>query len=101
MVDYTPKQYRFFEMDLIILIFLCIRIRNIVRPKGYNASNWILRTVLLWIGAEIFGFLASSLLQANVYVALLSGLLCAVGSYFYIQNKALHLPDLNKIEDQE
>jgi hypothetical protein len=88
-------------MDIIILIFLCIRIRNIVRPKGYNTSNWILRTVLLWIGAEILGFLGSSLLQADVYVALLSGLLCAVASYFYVQNKALQLPDLNKIKDQE
>lgn len=86
-------------LDILLLIFLCIRIKNIVKLKGYNTTNWVLRTVFIWLAAETFGIAVSYFLQKDLLICVISGLLCAVASYFYIQNKAQALPDLNKTKD--
>jgi hypothetical protein len=82
-------------LDIIILIFLCIRIRNIVGPKGYSKANWTLRTIAIWILFEMIGMTISFLLQKDIMIVILSGLLCAIGGYLIIQHQALKLPDQN------
>lgn len=86
-------------LDIVILIFLCIRIRNIVQLKGHHPSPWVLRTVVLWIAAEMAGIIIPYLLHKDIFISILSGLLCAAGSYLFIRDKALKLPDLNKERD--
>jgi 1,4-dihydroxy-2-naphthoate octaprenyltransferase len=86
-------------LDILLLIFLSIRIKNIVKPKGYNTTTWVMRTVVFWIGAELAGMAISYMIQGDLFTCLVSGLLCAIASYFYIQNKARSLPDLNQTKD--
>jgi hypothetical protein len=80
-------------LDILILIFLCIRIRKIVEAKGYNKVSWTVRTVVVWIVFEMIGMTISLLLQKDILIVLLSGILCAIGGYLIIQNLALRLPD--------
>ncbi len=83
-------------LDILILIFLCIRIRKIVEAKGYSKASWTFRTVVIWILFEMIGMTISFLLQKDMLIVILSGLLCAVGGYLIVQNQALKLPDQKK-----
>ena len=84
-------------LDLILLIFLCIRIKNIVKPKGYNVTGWVLRTVGAWMFCEIAGIMLSYMVQRDFLILNLSGFLCAVAGYLYVHYKAVQLPDKNKV----
>lgn len=86
-------------MDIILLIVLCSRIRNIVKLKGYNGTSWFLRTLLICFSGEIFGFGISYYLEKDLIVCMVSGLLCIVACFLFMQNRARKLPDLNKKRD--
>lgn len=88
-------------IEIILVIFLCRRIKSIVVAKGYQPGIWQLWVVLGWFGAEILGALISVFLfGASLWVAALSGLLCAIGCAIAIQRKAQSLPDLTGGMDQ-
>lgn len=80
-------------LEIFLVIYLCRRIKNIVAPKGYKPGRWQLYTVLTWVSCELVGGISSFLLINHFYVAVLSGVLCAVGGYLFLQGKAQHLPD--------
>lgn len=86
-------------LEIFLVIYLCRRIRTILAAKGYKPGLWQLWVVLGWYGAEIGGALMSiALFGASLWVAALSGLLCAIGCSIAIQRKAASLPDLTHID---
>jgi len=86
-------------LEIILLIYLCRRIKGIVVPKGYRAGIWQLWVVLAWFGLEIAGAVISAAFGATVIVAVLSGLLCAILGAIALQQKAQALPDRNTMDD--
>jgi len=83
-------------IDIIILYFLCQRIKNIVEPKGYSVGWWRFYTIITWLGFELLGLLVSLRMGKDLMVAFLSGLLCALGAYLLLQQKAKQLPNRNQ-----
>ncbi len=83
-------------LEIIALIFLTKKNGALAIQKGLKSGTWKLYTVLAWIGAEvmgaIFGFIAFG--QDNTVVAILFGLLCAVGSYFIVRSILNKKPDV-------
>lgn len=87
-------------LDILILILACVRISSIVKPKGYNSTNWVLRTVGVWLLFELAGIMISYLLRKNFIVMNISGFLCAIIGFLLVQQQALNLPDKNKNDDR-
>lgn len=86
-------------MDIILLIYLCWRIKNIVKPKGYNAGTWQFYVVIFWILAEIGGMTVSFLLGKDLDIMMITGILCAIASFLIVQQKAKALPDKSGMDD--
>ncbi len=86
-------------MDILLLIYLCWRIKNIVKPKGYSAGTWQFYVVIFWILAEIGGMTVSFLLGKDLDIMMLTGILCAIASYLIVQQKARALPDKSGMDD--
>lgn len=82
-------------LEIILVIYLCRRIKGIVEPKGYKPGIWQLYVVLAWFGLEIGGAFISTLWGSSIAVAVLSGILCAIGGSIALQRRAKMLPDLN------
>jgi len=86
-------------MDIIALIFLCIRVSKLVKAKQQNTTPWVIRTIVLWIAAELAGFSISLYFGKDLYVCLASAWLCAAASYLYIEARIRKLPVPNKDRD--
>lgn len=86
-------------MDIIVLILLCYRMGNIVKPKGYSPAVWQLYTVLVWVGGELLGMMISFNLGKSLTVMIISGLLCAVLAYLMLQSRAYKL--VNKATEEQ
>ncbi|WP_118973769.1 hypothetical protein [Taibaiella koreensis] len=82
-------------LEILVLIYLCRRVKGIVAPKGYSAGGWQVRVVLIWFGLEIAGAFLSAAFGATLIIAVLSGLLCAILGAIILQQKAQSLPDRN------
>jgi|GEM_PF-696395 len=81
-------------LEIILVIYLCRRIKGIVAPKGYAPGKWQLLAVLAWFGPEIAGVFFSFVSGSVSVIAILSGLLCAIGCSIALQRYAASLPDL-------
>jgi hypothetical protein len=81
-------------LELILVIFLCRRVKGIVEPKGYKSGIWQFYVVLAWYGLEIGGAFISVMLGGSLLVAMLSAILCAIGGSIAVQQRAKALPDL-------
>ncbi|PSK94426.1 hypothetical protein [Taibaiella chishuiensis] len=86
-------------MDIILLIYLCWRMKKIVKPKGYNANTWQLYVVAAWILAEIAGMVVSFMLGKDLDTMMITGILCAVLSYLVLHQRAKALPDRSGNDD--
>ena len=86
-------------MDIILLIYLCWRIKNIVKPKGYSAGTWQFYVVICWILAEIAGMVVSYMLGKDLDTMMITGILCALLSYLVVQQRAKALPDQSGTDD--
>ncbi len=82
-------------MDIILLIFLAIRIGRLAEKKGKPAGKWRLNLVLAWIIGEIIGATIGIAIfgQENMFSWALIGLGCAVSTYFLINNHLTKMPD--------
>jgi hypothetical protein len=82
-------------LDIIILIFLSIRIGNLAVKKGLKRRAWILYTVLSWLAGEVIGVVAGVAIfeQDNIVSIVLMGLAGAIGGYFIIKSVLDKKPD--------
>jgi membrane protein DedA with SNARE-associated domain len=77
-------------LEILALVHLTRRIGTMVSAKGRKPFRYKLLTVALWVGGEIFGFIAGALVvqfaglpEASAYLFALAGaVLGAVTAYF-------------------
>lgn len=86
-------------MDILLLVFFCWKIKNIVKPKGYNGRTWIIYMILACVLAEFGGFFVSFLLGKDMNTMMITGILCAVTSFLVMQQRAKALPDKSGNDD--
>lgn len=90
-------------LDIIILIFLCIKIGNIAERKGLNKGLWKLYTVLAWFSSEIIGFALGIILfgfdMHNLLGLMAFALVCAFGGYLIIKATLDKRPEKISEED--
>lgn len=88
-------------MDVIVLIFLAIKIGKLAVTKGLSAGRWRLNLVLAWIAGELIGVVIGMTIFGvdNQFSWLLIALGCALSSYFIIQNYLYKLPDILSDDD--
>ena len=91
-------------IEIVILVFLAIKIGKIAKNKGLKQSTWVIYTVLSWIGGEFIGVIAGLAIfdKSNIVSIMLMGLAGAIGGYFIIKHQLNKLPDnvdddINKI----
>jgi hypothetical protein len=88
-------------MDVILLIFLAIKIGKLAVTKGLPANKWRLNLVLAWITGELLGVIIGMAIfgKDNQFSWLLIAFGCALSSYFIIQNYLSKLPDALSDDD--
>ena len=82
-------------IEIVILIFLAIKIGKMAKKKGLKQNTWVIYTVLSWIGGEFIGVIAGLAIfdKSNLVSIMLMGLAGAIGGYFIIKHKLDKLPD--------
>ena len=82
-------------IEIIILVFLAIKIGKMARKKGLKQSTWIIYTVLSWIGGEFIGVTVGLAIfdKTNIISIMLMGLAGAIGGYFIIKHQLNKIPD--------
>ena len=82
-------------IEIVILIFLAIKIGKMAKKKGLKQSAWVIYTVLSWIAGEIIGVIAGFAIfdKTNIVSIMLMGLAGAIGGYFIIKNQLDKIPD--------
>ncbi len=90
-------------MDVIILIFLAIRMAGLAGKKGLSVTKWVIGFVLAWILGEIVGAVIGMSIfgKDNVVSWALVGLAGAFAAYFIIKSRLDKLPDLPNNNDIE
>jgi hypothetical protein len=87
-------------VDIIILIFLAVRIGRLAESKGQSSLKWRAYLVLGWIAGEITGGILGMMIFGNDLVSCaLVGLAGAFGVYFIIKNNLSKLPDTSHDDD--
>jgi hypothetical protein len=82
-------------IEIVILVFLAIKIGKMAKKKGLKQSAWVIYTVLSWITGEIVGVIAGFAIfdKSNLVSIMLLGLAGAIGGYFIIKNQLDKFPD--------
>ena len=82
-------------IEIVILVFLAIKIGKLAKKKGLKQSAWVIYTVLSWIGGEIIGVIAGFAIfdKTNFVSIMLMGLAGAIGGYFIIKHQLDKIPD--------
>ncbi len=82
-------------IEIIILVFLSIKIGKMAKKKGLKRNTWILYTVLSWIGGEIIGVIAGFAIfdKSNIISIMLMGIAGAISGYFIIKHQLDKIPD--------
>jgi hypothetical protein len=85
-------------LEILLLIYLCRRAKNILINKGQKVGLWQLWIVLLWFGLEVGGMLIFLVLGSDLMISMLSGVLCAIGGSIALQRYIQSLPDINSTD---
>ena len=82
-------------IEIIILVFLAIKIGKVAKAKGLKRNTWIIYTVLSWIGGEFIGVIAGLAIfdKTNIISIMLVGLAGAFSGYLIVKHKLDKLPD--------
>lgn len=81
-------------LEIIILVLLMPKVRNLANRKGLKPGLWQVYTVLAWFGAELLGVTLYFLLFGeDLFPAAIIGLGCAGTSYFVVQGIMQKKPD--------
>ena len=82
-------------IEIIILVFLSIKIGKMAKKKSLKRNTWILYTVLSWIGGEIIGVVVGFAIfdKTNIISIMLMGIAVAIGGYFIIKHQLDKIPD--------
>src|SRR5882724_6942282 len=84
-------------LEILLVIFFCKKVGNIVRPKGYSVGWFRFFVVIAWFGGEFAGGLTGGVISALtdngpdphmglVYLCALVGAAVGVGIVFAIAN---------------
>ena len=82
-------------LEILLLIYLCRRAKNILTNKGHKVGLWRLWVVLVWFGLEIGGMFLFLALGSDILIAMLSGVLCAIGGSIALQRYLQSFPDID------
>jgi hypothetical protein len=84
-------------LEIIALIFLTKKMGALAERKGLKPGTWKLYTVLCWFGTEILVAIAAFAIlgEESLFIAVLLGLACAIGSYFILKANLDKRPDVN------
>ncbi len=86
-------------MDIIFLIWAGFFISKKLKTKGYKPTIWVLRLVGLCISFEIIGFIiSSSITNGNLVIAVLTGVVFAIGGFLLINSRVDKLPPFKESE---
>jgi len=82
-------------IEIIALIFLCIKNGKLAAQKGLKPGTWKLYTVLAWLVTEMAGVvLGIALFGQNNLIGIMSlGLVSAFGGYLFIKYVLEKKPD--------
>ncbi len=82
-------------IEIIILVFLSIKIGKMAKKKSLKSNTWILYTVLSWIGGEIIGVIVGFAIfdKTNIISIMLMGIAGAIGGYLIIKHQLNKIPD--------
>lgn len=82
-------------IEIIILVFLSIKIGKMAKKKSLKRNTWIFYTVLSWIGGEIIGVIVGFAIfdKTNIISIMLMGIAGAIGGYFIIKHQLNKIPD--------
>ena len=82
-------------IEIIILVFLTIKIGKMAKAKGLKRNTWIIYTVLSWIGGEFIGVIAGLAIfdKTNLISIMLVGLTGAFSGYLIVKRQLDKLPD--------
>jgi hypothetical protein len=87
-------------VDIIILIFLAVRLGRLAELKGQSSLKWRTYLVLGWLAGEIAGGILGMIIFGNDLISCaLVGLAGAFGAYFIIKNNLSKLPDISHDDD--
>ncbi len=86
-------------IEIIALIFLCIKNGKLALQKGLKPGKWKLYTVIAWIVTEMMGVILGLMLfgEENLIGIMMLGLVSAFGGYLFIKSLLDKQPD--NIED--
>ncbi|MEO6542069.1 MAG: hypothetical protein ABIN74_13785 [Ferruginibacter sp.] len=90
-------------LEIIALIFLTKNMGALAQKKGLKPGTWKFYTVLCWFGAEILGAILFFMIlgEDSLYIAVLLGMVCAVGSYFILRTYLKNRPDADDSIDED
>lgn len=87
-------------LEILAIWYLVVRIGKIVDQKGYKRGWYIVMTIALWFGGEIFGAIVGMLVigalgseQCLIYLFALGGALIGAGIAYLIANSLPVAPD--------
>jgi hypothetical protein len=82
-------------LDLILLIFLAIKMGNLALVKGLPSGKWRMNLVIAWVIAEMIGLAIGLLIfgKENLVSCSIIGLGCALTAYFLMHNYLHKMPD--------
>ena len=88
-------------IEIIVLVFLALKIGRLAIVKGEPAGRWRLRLVLFWIAAEFVGaFIGLAIFgQDNLFSCMLVAFAFAISAYFIINNHLSKMPDVLSEDD--
>lgn len=82
-------------LEILLLIYLCRRVKNTLTNKGHKVGLWRLWVVLTWFGLEIGGMFLFLALGSDLLISMLSGVLCAIGGSVALQRYVQSLPNID------
>ncbi|MEQ1554362.1 MAG: hypothetical protein ABL929_09305 [Ferruginibacter sp.] len=83
-------------MDILILVFLVIKIGKLALQKGLNTKKWKWNLILAWIAGELIGMLIGVAFfgKENIFSCVLLAWGFALTAYFMLLNYLNKLPDV-------
>ena len=80
-------------IEIVALYFIIRKMGALALQKGQPANKWKWSTFFAWVSAEILGVLVSMSLTNNLFMNIITGLVCAFGGYLFVKYLLEQMPD--------
>ena len=80
-------------LEIIILVYLCMKMSRLAESKNLPARRWILQTVLNWILVESLFILITLTIGLDVMYVIVIGPLGGYLGYLLVRKKLEDMPD--------